>query len=127
MEQFRSLPSITVRLRRLRTYRLLANALVPLLVVALAVLVFRWMFPWTFSLVVDVWSADAVLLLILAIPWLLVSGAFALGKVKCPSCEGPFTARFHLWIPKACQCCGYDVTAPASAAPTGHRHNGPHA
>jgi hypothetical protein len=115
MEQPASLPPLTARARRLRIYRLLANAFVPLLAVALAVLVFRWVFPWVFSLLVYVWTADAVLLVVLAIPWLLVSGAFALGRIKCPACDAPFASKFHLWIPKTCQACGYDITAPNRA------------
>jgi hypothetical protein len=111
MEQSASVPPFTARARRLRTYRLLANAFVPLLAVAMAALVFRWVFPWVFSVLVYVWAADAVLLVVLAIPWFLVSCAFALGKIKCPSCDAPFTSRFHLWVPKTCQGCGYDVTA----------------
>jgi hypothetical protein len=112
MEQPDSLPPLTARVRRLRIYRLLANALVPLLAVALAVLVFRWVFPWLFSLLVYVWTADAVLLVVLAISWLLVSCAFGLGRIKCPLCDAPFASKFHLWVPKTCQGCGYDITAP---------------
>jgi hypothetical protein len=116
MEQSASLSPLTTRVRRLRIYRLLANAFVPLLAVALAVLAFRWVFPWVFSLLVYVWTADAVLLVVLAIPWLLVSCAFALGRIKCPSCDAPFTSKFHLWVPKTCQGCGYDITAPKNGA-----------
>ena len=115
MEQPTSLPPLTVRVRRLRIYRLLANGLVPLLAVALAVLVFRWVFPWVFSLLVYVWTADAVLLVVLAIPWLLVSCAFALGRIKCPACDAPFASKFHFWIPKTCEGCGYDITAHTGA------------
>ena len=116
MEQSASLSPLTTRVRRLRIYRLLANAFVPLLAVALAVLAFRWVFPWVFSLLVYVWTADAVLLVVLAIPWLLVSCAFALGRIKCPSCDAPFTSKFHLWVPKTCQGCGNDITAPMNGA-----------
>ena len=124
MQQPASLPPLTARVRRLRIYRLLANAFVPLLVIALAVLVFRWLFPWLFSLLVYVWSADAVLLVVLAIPWLLVSCVFALGRIKCPSCDAPFASKFHLWVPKTCQGCGYDITA-ANGATSDNRRSGP--
>lgn len=124
MQQSASLLTLNARVRRLRSYRLLTNAFAPLVAVALAVLVFRWMFPWLFSLMVDVWKVDAVLLVVFAVPWLVLSGAFALGKIKCPSCAAPFASRFHLWVPKACECCGYDITAPESGAASGGRHGG---
>jgi len=124
MEQSGSLPSLTARVRRLRIYRLLANAFAPLLAVALAVIVFRWMFPWLFSLLVYVWTADAFLLLVLAIPWLLVSCAFALGRIKCPLCDAPFASKFHLWVPKACQSCGSDITTPKNGATSNNRASG---
>ena len=121
MEQSASLPPLTARVRRLRIYRLLVNAFAPLLAVALAVLIFRWMFPWLFSLLVYVWTADALLLVVLAIPWLLVSLSFARGKIKCPSCEAPFVSKLHLWVPKTCQSCGYDITAPTKVATSNKR------
>ena len=124
MEQPASLPPLTARVRRLRIYRLLANAFMPLLAVALAILVFRWLFPWLFSLLVYIWAADAALLVVLAIPWLLVSCAFALGRIKCPSCAGPFASKFHLWAPKTCQGCGYDITAP-NGSTSNNRWRGP--
>jgi hypothetical protein len=114
-----SLARFTAEVQRLRIYRLLANSFVPLLVVALALLLFRWLFPWTFSVLVLVWSVDALLLVVLAVPWLLALWAFAHGKIKCPSCEAPFASRFHLWVPKACQSCGYDVTTPRSGGTSG--------
>ena len=94
----------------MRSYRTLRNALTPLLVIAVALLAFRWVFPWLFSRLVFVWSADAVILLLIAIPWVVLSCAFAFGRIKCPACHGAFTSRFHLLVPKACQGCGYDVT-----------------
>jgi hypothetical protein len=121
MEQSGSLSPLTARVRRLRNYRSLANALTPLLAMALAVLVFRWMFPWLFSVLVVVWSADAFLLVLLAVPWLLVSCAFALGRIKCPSCDAPFASKFHLWVPKACQSCGYDITAHKNSPTSNNR------
>jgi hypothetical protein len=124
MQQSASLPPLTARVRRLRIYRSLANAFAPLLTVALAVLVFRWIFPWLFSLLIYVWTAAALLLVALAIPWLLVSCAFALGKIKCPSCEAPFASKFHLWIPKTCHTCGYDITAAKSGATSNDRWSG---
>jgi hypothetical protein len=124
MEQSASLPPLTARVRRLRIYRLLANAFAPLLAVALAVLVFRWMFPWLFSLLVYVWTADALLLLVLAIPWLLVSHAFARGRIKCPSCDAPFVSKLHLWVPKTCQGCGYDITAAKGGPTSNNRWKG---
>jgi hypothetical protein len=120
MEPSGRLTSLTERVRRVRAYRLLCNAFIPLVVVAVAVLVFRWMFPGLFSLLLWVWTADAVLLMVLLIPWLLVSFAFAHGRIRCPSCDAPFVSRFHLWIPKACQSCGYDVTVPGGHAAAGH-------
>jgi hypothetical protein len=125
MGQSSSLPSLTDRVRRLRLYRLLANSFPALLAVALAVLVFRWMFPWLFSALELIWTADAFLLLVLAVPWLLVSWGLALGKITCPSCEAAFTSRFHLWVPKTCQSCGYDITAPQNGATSNNRRRDP--
>jgi hypothetical protein len=116
MGQSGSLPSFSARVRRLRIYRLLANAFPALLAVAIAVLVFRWMFPRLFSALVFIWTADAWLLVLLVVPWLLVSWALALGKIKCPSCDAPFATKLHLRFPKTCQTCGYDITAPRSGA-----------
>jgi hypothetical protein len=98
--------------QRLRNYRRLANTLTPLPVITAALLAFRWVFPWLFSRLVFVWSADAIVLIILAIPWLVLSCAFAFGRIRCPACHGAFTCGFHLFVPKACHGCGYDVTAP---------------
>ena len=123
MEQSGSSPGLTARVRRLRIYRLLANSFPALLAVALAVLVFRWMFPWLFSALELIWTADAFLLVVLAAPWLLVSWGLALGKIKCPSCDAPFATKFHLWIPKNCQTCGYDITVPQNGA--NNRWRGP--
>jgi hypothetical protein len=121
MEHSASLSTLTARARRVRNYRLLVNALAPLLTIALSILVFRWVFPWLFSQLLYVWGAAALLALVLAIPWLLVACAFAWGKIKCPSCLGPFVRKFHLWVPKTCHICGYDVTAPeARPAPGEH-------
>ena len=121
MERSGSLPSLAARARRLRIYRRLANSFPALLAIALAVLIFRWMFPWLFSILVWLWAADALLLVVLAVPWLLVSWGLALGKIKCPSCDGPFVSTFHPWVPKTCQTCGYDITAPRSGATTNSR------
>jgi hypothetical protein len=111
MQRSSSLPPVAEHVRRLRNYRLLANALAPLMAMALAVLVFRWMFPWLFSVVVSLWTVDIFLLVALAVPWLLLSWAFASGRIKCPACAAPFTGQFHLWVPKTCQHCAYDITA----------------
>jgi len=108
----RVIADLNDRARRLRSYRLLVNSFTPLLAIALLVVVLRWTVPPLLSLLVYVWTADAFLLAVLAVPWLLVSWALALGKIKCPACEAPFTSRFHLWVPKTCQHCGYDITAP---------------
>jgi hypothetical protein len=124
MEQSSSLPPLTARSRRVRIYRLVVNASAPLLAIALAVLVFHWMFPWLFSLLVLVWTADALVLAVVAIPWLLVSYAFAKGRIKCPLCAAPFASKFHLWVPKACQNCGYDITAPKNAVTSNNRSSG---
>jgi|HubBroStandDraft_5_1064220.scaffolds.fasta_scaffold731247_1 hypothetical protein len=112
MEHAEPIPPLAAGARRVRDYRRLANALAPLLAIAAALLAFRWVFPWLFSRLVFVWSADAVILFVLAIPWLVVSCAFAFGRIKCPACHGAFASRFHLFVPKACHGCGYDVTAP---------------
>jgi hypothetical protein len=124
VQQSDSLPSLTSRVRRVRTYRLLANSFAPLLAVALAVLVFRWMFPWLFSVLFDLWTADALLLVVLAVPWLVVSWAFALGKIKCPSCDAPFAPGLHVWVPKTCGGCGYDITAAGSGPTSDERRKG---
>ena len=108
----------------MRVKRQLVNSFAPLLVIALAVLVLHLMFPYLFSVLVWVWTADAFLLLVLAILWVLGSWAFASGKIKCPACAAPFAAEFHLWIPKTCQACGYDITAPPSEATSNHRWSG---
>jgi hypothetical protein len=124
VEQSSSLPPLTARSRRLRIYRLVANSAAPLLAIALAILIFHWMFPRLFSLLVLVWTADALVLAVVAIPWLLVSYAFAKGRIKCPRCDAPFASKFHLWVPKACQGCGYDVTAPKNVATSNNRSSG---
>ena len=100
------------RVLRLRNYRLLANSFAPLLAVALFVVVLRYTVPQLLSVLVVIWTADAFLLLLLAVPWLLLSWALAKGRIKCPSCNAAFASGFHLWVPKACQNCGYDVTRP---------------
>ena len=105
-----SAPGLAYRARRLRTYRFLANSFVPLLAVALLVVVLRYTVPQLLSLLVVIWTADAFLLVLLVVPWLLLSWAFAYGKIKCPSCNAPFASRFHLWVPKTCQNCRYDVS-----------------
>jgi hypothetical protein len=125
MEPSGSLPRFTARARRLRAYRLLANSFVPLLAVALAMLVFRWIFPWLFSVLAFIWTADAFLLVLLVVPWIMVSWALASGKIKCPACDASFASKFHLRVPKACQSCGYDITAPKYGATSNHRPRGP--
>lgn len=114
MPQLNSLPPLATSVRRLRAYRLLANASAPLLVIALAVIVFRWVFPYLFSVLVYVWAAAGLLLLVLVIPWTVVLCAFALGKIRCPACGGPFASGFQLWVPRHCHTCGYDVTSAAA-------------
>lgn len=104
-------PSLTARTRRLSVYRLVANSFVPLLAIALSVIVLRWVVPDLLSVLVVIWTADAFLIAVLVIPWLLVTWAFASGKIKCPLCDAPFVAKFHLWMPKACQNCGHDTGA----------------
>jgi hypothetical protein len=111
MEHPSSLPGLSTRVRRLRLYRLLTNSFVTLLAFALLLLLLRWLFPWIFAFLVLLWTADTILLVVLAVPWLLVSSGLALGRIVCPSCAAPFTSRFHLWVPKTCQKCGYDITA----------------
>jgi hypothetical protein len=89
------------------------------------VLVFRWMFPRLFSALELIWTADAFLLVVLAVPWLLVSWGLALGKIKCPSCDAPFATKFQLWVPKTCQTCGQDITAAQNGATSNNRWRGP--
>ena len=121
MEQSFSLKPMAARWRRLRLYRGLVNVYPALLAIAVAVLVFRWMFPWLFSVLVYVWAADVSVLILLAAPWLLASWAFALGRIKCPSCDRPFASRFHLWVPRTCQNCGCDVAAPQADSASNSR------
>jgi len=125
MEQSDSSPGLIASVRRLRVYRLLANSFPALLAVAFAVIVFRWVFPRLFSALIFIWTADALLLVVLAVPWLLVSWALALGRIKCPSCDAPFATKFHLWVPKTCQACGYDITAPRTEAASNKRRRAP--
>ena len=125
MEPSGSPPGLTARAWRLRIYRLFANSFPALLAVALAVVVFRRMFPWLFSALELIWTADAFLLVVLVAPWALVSWRLALGKIKCPSCDAPFATKFHLWVPKSCQTCGYDITAPQNGATSNNRWRGP--
>ena len=117
MEQFGSAPLSTARARRLRIYRLLANSFGPLLAVALLTIVLRWTFPPLLLALVVIWMPVAALLVVLAVPWLLVSWGFAFGAIKCPSCGVAFAPRFTLWIPKNCRSCGYDISA------VGHRRD----
>ena len=117
MAQFGSAPWSTARARRLRIYRLLANSFGPLLAVALLTIVLRWTFPPLLLAMVVVWMPVAALLVVLAVPWLLVSWGFALGAIKCPSCGVAFAPRFTLWVPKNCRSCGYDINA------VGHRRD----
>ena len=124
-QQFGSAAGLIARTRRLRVYRLLANSFVPLIVIALAVLVVRWTVPHLLSLLIIVWTADASLIVVLAIPWLLVSWAFSSGAIKCPSCRAPFAPRFHLWVPKACQNWGHDAAASKIGAASNNRSGGP--
>jgi hypothetical protein len=125
MEPSGSLPQFTARVQRLRIFRLLANSFVPLLAVALAMLVFRSIFPWLFSVLAFIWTADALLLVLLVAPWILVSWALASGKIKCPACDASFASKFHLWVPKACQSCGYDITAAKYGPTSNSRSRGP--
>lgn len=105
------MPSLTARTRRLSVYRLVANSFIPLLAIALSVIVLRWTVPDLLSGLIVIWTADAFLIVVLAVPWLLVTWAFASGKIKCPLCGAPFVSRFHFWVPKACQHCGHDTAA----------------
>lgn len=125
MDKSDSLSGSSALVRRLRLYRLLANTFVVLLAFALVLLLLRWFLPWVFALLLFLWTADAILLAVLSVPWLLVAAALALGRIVCPSCHGPFTSRFRLWVPKACDKCGYDITAPPRGATSGHSSGGP--
>jgi len=112
---------MSARVRQLRLYRALANVYPALLAMALLVVVFRWMFPWLFSVLIYVWAADIVALILLAVPWLLVSWGFTSGKIRCPACQAPFTTRFHLWVPQACDNCGCRIGAAGTATPSDRR------
>src|SRR3984957_12413222 len=111
MPPLASSPPLAASTRRLRDYRLLVNTFAPLLTIVLAVLVFRWVFPWLFSVLIYIWAAAALLLVVFAVPWLLVWCAFALGRIKCPACDAPFAPRFCLCIPKTFRSCGFAGTA----------------
>jgi hypothetical protein len=113
MERSDRLPQLLIRTRQLHSYRLLLNSLLLLLVIVLAALVFRWVFPYFFTVLLWLWTAEALLLVALAVVWCLGAWAFASGRIRCPACHAPFVAKFHLWVPKACQACGYDITVPA--------------
>jgi transposase-like protein len=52
------------------------------------------------------------LLVVIALPWLVISIAFSSGAIKCPSCSAPMAARFGIRVPRKCLNCGYDVNAP---------------
>ena len=121
MEQSGSRSHMSASVRRVRLYRALANIYPALIAMALVVLVFRWMFPWFFPVLIYVWATDIVVLILLAVPWLLVSWAFGSGRIRCPACAAPFTRGFHLWVPKACESCGCRITHPQTAAPSEHR------
>ena len=121
MAQVGPLTNASARFRRLRFYRGLVNVYPPLLVIAIAALVFWWMFPWLFSVLVWVWAVDALVVLALAVPWVSLSWAFARGKIRCPACAGPVATRFQLLIPKTCASCGCDITAPKTGAISGSR------
>jgi hypothetical protein len=124
MEKSGSLPGSSTSVRRLRLYRLVANAFVILAAFALVLLLLRWFFPWIFALLVFLWTADAILLAALSVPWLLIASALALGRVVCPACHAPFTSRFHLWVPKTCEKCGYDISAATKGVTSGNRPGG---
>jgi len=125
METSGSLPGFGMQLRRLRLYRLLVNSFVTLLALALVLLLIRWLLPWTFAALLFIWTADAIVLGVLAIPWLVVASALALGRMLCPACHAPFTSGFHLWVPRVCEKCGYDVTASLKDAASHKRGSGP--
>jgi|ERR1700722_640899 hypothetical protein len=116
-----ALAHLKARVRQLRTYRLLVNAFVPVLVMALAALAFRWVFPYLFSVLTWLWTTETLLLLALAVAWALGSWAFASGKFKCPACHAPFATKFHLWVRGTCQACGYDLAASGDDVAHGKR------
>jgi hypothetical protein len=120
MERSSHLPELNALATQLRRYRLLVNSLVPLLVVALAVLVFRWVFPYFFFVLAWLWTTEALVLLGLALAWAFGSWAFASGKIKSPACDASFATKFHLWVPRACQACGFDITTCRTAGTADH-------
>jgi len=116
MEPAASHPQLNAQALQLRTYRALTNASILLLVVASALLVTHFVFPYLFSVLLRVWTVDALLVFVLAVAWLCGMWAFASGRIKCPACAAPFATGFHFWVPKTCQACGRDVTVPHGAA-----------
>lgn len=50
-------------------------------------LVNSWTVPQILPVLAVIWTADAFLIVVLAIPWLLVSWAFSSGAINCPSCD----------------------------------------
>ena len=125
MEQPEPSLRLASRARRLRIYRLLANSFGPLLAVALLAVVLRWSLPQLTAALVVIWLPVALLLVVLAVPWLVVSLGFASGLIKCPSCDVPLAPHFTLWIPKTCRNCGYDINAALVGATSNNRWRGP--
>src|SRR6266404_8253102 len=124
MEQFGSAPSSTARARRLRIYRRLANSFGPLVAVALLTIVLRWTFPPLLPALVVVWMPVAALLVVLAVPWLLVSWGFALGAIKCPSCGVAFAPRFTCGSRRTVGVVGMTSTPLAIGATSNNRWRG---
>jgi hypothetical protein len=125
MEQSGSSPSPTARTWRLRIYRLLANSFAPLFAVLLLTAVVRWTLPQLIHVVVVVWAAAALLILVIALPWLAVSFGFASGAIKCPSCGAAFAPGFNFWVPKICHSCGYRTDGSDIGATSNNRSRGP--
>ena len=124
MEQSGSAPWSSARVRRLRFYRLLANLFIPLIGILFVTVALRWTLPQLLRVWVVIWSAVTLLVLLIALPWVLVSFGFALGGIKCPSCNASFAPGFRAWVPKICRSCGYNIGAPL-AATSNNRWRGP--
>jgi hypothetical protein len=109
VETFSFAPWMTARAKRLRLYRLIGNSFWYYAAICLLAGLLRWALPQLSDTVGFAFVPFAVLFVVLAIPWLIVSWGFQFGLIKCPSCDTRFAPRFPPWIPKACQNCHYDI------------------
>jgi hypothetical protein len=111
VETFTFAPWIAVRAKRLRLCRLLANSFWWVLGFILVANVLRFAIPPLAPILGYLFLPVALLMLVLGVPWLVVSLGFSSGVIKCPSCDARFAPKFPPWVPRACQNCGYDIYA----------------